>query len=177
MLKRFRSLLNERAKKAVRAYREVNSPPPRRLLLTEASILAMRDSMVPEIKRGHEGVAYLFGLTNGAATVVIGAIRPESRTTSGSFNVSAVAMARVVRAATEAGLQVVGQIHTHPVQAFHSGGDEDGARIAYDGYISIVVPDYGRLLPSLDGAAVYFYRGGAFSELGPRSIKVISGQF
>jgi len=177
MLKRFRNLLNTRGRKSAPVYREINSPPPRRLLLTEASILAMRDSMVPEIKRGHEGVAYLFGLTNGATTVVVGAIRPESRTTSGSFNVSAVAMARVVRAATDTGLQVIGQIHTHPVQAFHSDGDEDGARIAYDGFISIVVPNYGRLLPSLDGAAVYFYRGGAFSELGPRSVKIISGQF
>lgn len=94
MLKRFRNLLNTRGRKSAPVYGEINSPPPRRLLLTEASILAMRDSIVPEIKRGHEGVAYLFGLTNGATTVVVGAIRPESRTTSGSFNVSAVAMAR-----------------------------------------------------------------------------------
>lgn len=177
MLKRVRRLLNKRGRRALPVYREVNNPTPRRLVLTQASMLAIRDSMAPEIERGHEGIAYLFGITNGTTTVVVGAIRPESRTSSGSFNVSSIAMARVVRAATNAGLQVIGQIHTHPGRAYHSGGDEEGARIAYEGYISIVVPDYGRRLPSLEGGAFYFYRAGAFSELSPKSIKVISGQF
>jgi proteasome lid subunit RPN8/RPN11 len=133
--------------------------------------------MVEEIEIGFEGIAYLFGLTNGATTVVIGAMRPEARTTPGSFEVSSVAMARVVRKANEAGLQVVGQIHTHPHQAFHSGGDEDGARIAYDGYVSIVVPDYGRHLPSLTAAAVYFFRSGAFVQLGRNALSVVKGSF
>jgi proteasome lid subunit RPN8/RPN11 len=145
--------------------------------MTEASVLAMRDCMAQEIARGHEGIAYLFGQTNGATTVVVGAIRPEARTTVGSFNVTSVAMARVVRAATDAGLQVIGQIHTHPGQAYHSDGDEDGARIVYDGYVSIVVPEYGRRLPSLNGAAIYFYRGEAFSEMSGKAVKIINGMF
>ena len=133
--------------------------------------------MADEIEIGFEGIAYLFGMTNGATTLVIGAMRPEARTTPGSFDVSPVAMARVVRKANDAGLQVVGQIHTHPRQAFHSGGDEDGARIAYDGYVSIVVPDYGRHLPALTAAAAYFFRSGAFLQIGRKALTVVNGSF
>ena len=109
--------------------------------------------------------------------MIVGAIRPESHATIGSFNVSSVAMARVVRAANDIGLQVVGQVHTHPKLAYHSGGDDDGARIVYDGYISIVVPGYGRELPSLRGAAIYSYRGHKFSRLGAKALTITDGAF
>lgn len=164
-------------RKSAPAYREVSAPPPCRIIMTESSVNAMQSCMAPEIDLGHEGIAYLLGLTNGVSTVVVGAIRPDSHTTIGSFGVSSVSMARVVRAATNVGLQVVGQIHTHPRSAFHSDGDDDGARIAYDGYISIVVPNYGRDLPSFRGAAVYFYRNNNFSPLGAKSLKIIDGAF
>lgn len=171
------SILRFSKKKPASAYREVSTPPPCRIIMTESAVNVMRSCMAPEIDLGHEGIAYLLGLTNGISTVVVGAIRPESHTTIGSFSVSSVAMARVVRAASNAGLQVVGQIHTHPRAAFHSDGDDDGARIAYDGYISIVVPNYGRDLPSFRGAAVYFYRNNNFSPLGAKSLKIIDGAF
>jgi proteasome lid subunit RPN8/RPN11 len=177
MLKQFRRFLNPRNEPSPTLYRPVTTPAPRALVITEASVLAMRECMAPEITCGHEGIAYLLGQTNGSSTIVVGAIRPVSRTTRGSFDVSSIAMARVVRAATDAGLQVIGQIHTHPKLAFHSNGDIDGARIAYDGYISIVVPEYGRLLPSLSGAAIYFHRDGAFSKLGDKAVRVITGVF
>jgi proteasome lid subunit RPN8/RPN11 len=171
------SILRLAKRKPAPAYREVATPAPTQVIMTESCLQAMRSCMAPEIARGHEGVAYLLGLTNGVSTVIVGAIRPESYTTIGSFNVSSVAMARVVRAASNAGLQVVGQIHTHPRSAYHSGGDDDGARIAYDGYISIVVPNYGRELPSLRGAAIYVYRNHAFSPLGAKALKITNGAF
>jgi proteasome lid subunit RPN8/RPN11 len=115
--------------------------------------------MAPEIKQGHEGIAYLLGQSDGTTTVAVAAIRPEATTTRGSFAVGSPAVAKVVRAAVEAGLQLVGQVHTHPGEAYHSDGDIDGARIAYTGFVSIVVPDYGRNLPSLDGAVAYMVRG------------------
>jgi proteasome lid subunit RPN8/RPN11 len=177
MFKQLRTYLTNLRKEPVPDYRPVNRLPSRRLIMTEASVLAMRDCMAAEIARGHEGIAYLLGQTNSATTIVIGAIRPEARTAVGSFSVTSIAMARIVRKATDAGLQVIGQIHTHPGQAYHSDGDEDGARIVYDGYVSIVVPDYGRRLPSLAEAAFYFYRGEAFSELNGKAVKIINGKF
>ncbi len=137
----------------------------------------MQQSVAAETAERHEGIAYLLGQTNGSTTIVLGAVRPESHTTRGSFNVSSLAMAKVVRKANDAGLQVVGQIHTHPGEAYHSDGDVEGARIAYEGFVSIVAPDYGRLLPSLARCAVYFFQEGAFVMLRSGAITVTSGRF
>ncbi|MDA2928380.1 Mov34/MPN/PAD-1 family protein [Acidobacteria bacterium AH-259-O06] len=135
-------------------------PAPPRVVLTEACLHALQECLAPETIRGHEGIAYLVGQNNGYTTLAAGAIRPRARTTEASFEVDASAMANVVRTAVTNGLEVVGQVHTHPGHAYHSGGDETGARIAYSGYVSIVLPYYGRQLPSLTGIAAYMYRTG-----------------
>lgn len=151
-------------------------PPPPRLVLTEACIEALRTCMEPEIRRGHEGVAYVVGQTDGTVTLGVAAVRPEAATTRGSFSVTAPAMAKVVRTAIKAGLQVVGQVHTHPGHAYHSDGDVDGARIVYRGFVSVVLPDYGRRLPALDGAAIYMFRGDVgFAEIESMHVGVVPG--
>ncbi|MCZ6772974.1 MAG: hypothetical protein O7G83_13495 [Proteobacteria bacterium] len=133
--------------------------------------------MGSEIRRGHEGVAYLFGLSGGTTALAVAAIRPRAQTTRGSFSVGAPAMAHVVRVAVGAGLQVVGQVHTHPGRAYHSDGDVQGARIVYDGFVSVVLPDFGRRLPALDGAAAYMFRSGTgFVELSVAQITIIPGR-
>ena len=73
-----------------------------------------------DIHRGHEGVIYFIGLTTGTTTVALSGVLPQAISTPGSFEVPASAMRKVVRVATESGLQVVGQLHTHPGQAYHS---------------------------------------------------------
>ena len=110
----------------------------------------------------------MIGLTDGTTTLAVASIRPQAATTRGSFSVNAPAMAQVVRSATRAGLQLVGQVHTHPGKAYHSDGDVEGARIVYRGFVSIVLPDYGRRLPALEGAAMYMFRGeSGFAEIPP----------
>jgi proteasome lid subunit RPN8/RPN11 len=177
MLKRLRTAVNSLRKRSASAYRPAATLPQPQLIITESALHAMKENLAPEIAKGHEGIAYLFGQTDGETTIVIGAIRPQALTTRGSFDVPSVAMTKVVRKANDTGLQVVGQIHTHPGQAYHSDGDIDGARIAYNGFISIVVPDYGRHLPSLVGAAAYFYRSKAFLKLQVSAITVTNGRF
>lgn len=158
------------------AYRP-GPPPPPRFVLTESCVEALYACMEPEIRGSHEGVAYVLGQTDGTVTLAVAAVRPEARTTRGSFSVSAPAMAKVVRAATKAGLQVVGQVHTHPGKAYHSDGDVEGARIVYRGFVSVVLPDYGRGLPALDGAAVYvFRRESGFVELTAERVGVVPGR-
>jgi proteasome lid subunit RPN8/RPN11 len=145
-----------------------------RLILTQGCVAALRACLEPEIRKGHEGISYLAGRSDGTTTLGIAAMRPEATTTRGSFNVSAPAMARIVRAAATRGLQVVGQIHTHPGEAYHSDGDEDGARIAYTGYVSLVLPDYGRRLPAFDGAAIFMFRApGGFVKIGSSHFTII----
>lgn len=132
--------------------------------------------MEPEIKQGREGIAYMLGLSNGTTTLIVSIIRPEAQTTQGSFKVSSPAMAQVVRKSASLGLHVVGQAHTHPVDAYHSKGDIEGARIAYKGYVSIVLPYYGRLLPELDGMAAYMFKPGKnFVPIDPSGVTIVPG--
>ena len=150
-------------------------PAAPRLIVTEACVAALRGCLAPEIRKVHEGISYLAGRTDGTTTLAVAAMRPDAGTTRGSFNVSAPAMARIVRAAASQGLQVVGQVHTHPGEAYHSDGDEDGARIAYTGYVSLVLPDYGRRLPAFDAAAVFMFRAPVgFVEIRLSSFTIVS---
>lgn len=152
-------------------------PPPPRLVISRACIDALAACLGPEIRSGQEGISYLLGQSNGTTTVALAAIRPDAQVTRGSFVVGAPAMAKVVRAAVDRGLQVVGQVHTHPGDAYHSDGDDDGARIAFTGYASIVLPDYGRHLPALTRAAAYFYRAGkGFVALDTSCVTIVSGR-
>lgn len=114
-----------------------------------------------DLIRRHEGVCYLLGRIDGSTTRVDAAVRPDAVTTPGSFHVDSLAMAAVMRLAARRHLQVVGQLHTHPGAAYHSEGDERGARIRYKGYVSIVLPDYGRHLPELRGTAIFVYQPSA----------------
>ena len=44
-----------------------------------------------------------------------------------------------------AGLELIGQVHSHPGRFVgHSDGDDERALMPYDGFLSIVVPHYGR---------------------------------
>jgi proteasome lid subunit RPN8/RPN11 len=155
--------------------RTVFAPVPK-FILTQACLDAIQSGLDPEIHKGHEGIVYLLGRTDGVTAMATTVFRPQAITTSGSFHVEPRGMAACVQAAGKFELQVVGQLHTHPGQAYHSDGDVEGARIRYPGYVSVVLPDYGRLLPNLAGAAVYMWRAdGIWRQLGPQDLIVIPG--
>jgi proteasome lid subunit RPN8/RPN11 len=133
-----------------------------------ASVIDAIDAAIaPARRRRVEGIAYLLGRTDGLQTCLLACVPVEARCTRGSFFVSAKEMVRVVNTANDLGLQVAGQIHTHPSEAFHSDGDEDGARIRFDGFVSIVLPDYGIHLPQLSDAVAFMFsaRDGEFVQI------------
>ena len=150
--------------------------PAPKLLIMQSCWEAVRQALDPEICKGHEGIVYLLGRTDGTVTLAVSVFRPRSVTTPGSFHVEPKAMAACVHAAGQFEMQVVAQLHTHPGQAYHSDGDVEGARIRYPGYASIVLPDYGRRLPSLGGAAAYLWGAGrGWLELEQNDIIIIPG--
>src|SRR3546814_20765206 len=102
---------------------------------------------------------YWSGQTEGFDIIALIVFRPSATTTRGSFHVRSAAMSQVVEAANAPGLQVVGQLHTHPGEAFHSDGDVTGALIRFGGFVSIVLPEYGKHLPDFAGAAIYMLSG------------------
>lgn len=165
--------------KWLRSFRkqESETPPPaqpRHIALTSACVKAIEKCLKENIRRRHEGICYLYGVIGEEVSLAVSAIKPEAETTFGSFFVSAKSMARVVREGANNRLQVVGQVHTHPRQAFHSEGDDEGAHIAYYGYISIVLPHYGEGLLSFNGAAFFIYvKGRGFIEVPASQVIIV----
>jgi proteasome lid subunit RPN8/RPN11 len=155
-------------------YRRIEIESSFEFLMTEDCVRAICECIEPEKERGHEGISYLYGRTNGFTTLAVGAISPESSTTTGSFSVPTVEMAKLVKGIRANGLQLVSQLHTHPRKAYHSEGDIEGLKLVCNGYVSVVLPEYGNYLPSFEGAVFYFYRrGNGFKELEPQNIKII----
>lgn len=152
----------------------IAAPVPK-LLLTRACLDAIACGVEPEVRKGHEGIVYLLGRTGGAIALATTVFRPDAITTPGSFHVPPEAMAACLEAAAKYEMQVVGQLHTHPGEAYHSDGDVEGARIRYPGYVSVVLPDYGRRLPSLAGAAAYMWATSGWRQLSAEDVIIIPG--
>ncbi len=162
-----------RRKAAYRVRAEDRAPT---IVFAQSCLRGMVDCIAPANRRHHEGVAFLLGRTDGVQALCLASVRPCAITTPGSFHVPANEMARVVALATELDLQVVGQVHTHPRLAAHSDGDEDGANIKFDGFVSIVIPEYGAHLPSLRDSAAYWYsRSRGWRRLPLSAITILNG--
>jgi len=153
----------------------IQSVKKRRIVLTASCVKAIDTCLNYFIKKRHEGICYLYGVVGEEVVLIVSAIKPEAQTTCGSFFVPTKSMARVVRMGANNNLQVVGQVHTHPQQAYHSAGDNKGALTAYDGYVSIVLPDYGKKLPSFRGAVFFHYvKGHGFIEVLASEVKIVT---
>lgn len=119
----------------------------------------------------HEGVAYWAGvaLQEVPVTLVTTCIIPEARTSPGHFEVSTQANARVTRAVHENEIGVLGTVHSHPgTGTHHSGVDDEEAFTVYDGYYSVIVPNYateGMLPLTKCGVHRYEEGGDAFRRL------------
>ena len=139
------------------AYQFVDRPVNARLVLAQSCFDGLIEALAPANNRRHEGVALLLGKIEDGVGVGVHAVRPNAITTRGSFQIPASEMAKVVALATRLGLSIIGQVHTHPGEAFHSDGDEEGANIRYDGFFSLVIPEYGRFLPNLRDSVLYAF--------------------
>ena len=159
MIGRFRLAL-------ARRFRRTPQPPPRyTVVMTTQCRDQLTENLRGSVRRGHEGIVYFVGVTTGSTALALSAMAPEADATTGSVDVSAVELGKVIRFAAMAELQVVGQLHTHPCGAYHSDGDLAGMRIRHPGYFSIVVPNYGAELPSFTDAHTLMWTPEGFREV------------
>lgn len=123
----------------------------------------------------HEGVVYWAGVNLGDldAKLVTTCIVPEAVTTPGSFTVPAGSEAQVVQAIHDHNLQGIGHVHSHPGSwAGHSPGDDEGAGLVFDGYYSIVVPNYGHSgMCPMTQCGIHCYWDGQFHQLDDSQIE------
>jgi len=135
--------------------------------LTETVIGACQRRLHGATLGAHEKVVYLAGVKRPDVWIATTAIRPKARTTQGSFSTTFAANAAVVAFLSDAGLSLLGQVHTHPGRFVdHSDGDDEGAFMPTENYLSIVVPNYGRqgMLP-LERCGVHRYEVGMFRRI------------
>jgi hypothetical protein len=131
----------------------------------EHTVSVLRSSGSPD--ELHEGVVYWAGRRFGSDTVVTTCIAPAARTTEGSFETSAQTNARAILYLGKVGLELIAQVHSHPGKFVdHSRGDDQRALMPYEGFLSVVVPLYGRygVLP-LTTCGVHVFERGRFRRL------------
>ncbi|MEQ1515132.1 MAG: Mov34/MPN/PAD-1 family protein [Usitatibacteraceae bacterium] len=108
---------------------------------------------------GHEGLLLLVGIPTAdtfAVTEVWIPVQRGQKTEDGiCVVVDASEMHRVNVTLFERGLRLIGQIHTHPTEAYHSATDDEYALATTVGSYSLVVPDFARRPFSFSDCAVY----------------------
>jgi proteasome lid subunit RPN8/RPN11 len=120
----------------------------------------------------HEGVTYWAGHRAHNESFVTTVIAPFATTTSGSFVTSSASNAHVIAYLAKAGLELLAQVHSHPGRFVgHSRGDDERALMPYEGFLSIVVPDYARrgLMP-LSTCGVHIFQAGTFRRMNETEI-------
>ena len=122
--------------------------------------------------RGRESSFYWAGVTREDVWMVMTAIKPRATMTRGSFDTSAPDNAQVIEFLAQAGLALLGQVHTHGGSYVdHSAGDDADAFMPKENSLSIVVPHYGRHgMRALHRCGVHRYESGRFRRLAAHEI-------
>lgn len=118
-------------------------------------------------RQPHEGVAYWAGRRADNECFITTCIAPAAQTTRGSFDTSSHTNAKVIMYLADAGLELLGQVHSHPgALVGHSDGDDERALMPYEGFLSIVVPHYARRgMRPLTICGVHIFEHSSFRRL------------
>lgn len=122
---------------------------------------------------GRESIVYWAGLKREDVWLVTTVIKPKAVTRRGSFTTSSRHNARVIEFLSDAGLALLGQVHTHEASFVnHSQGDDEDAFMPRENSMSLVVPHFGREgMRPLDRCGVHRYEAGRFRRLDAEEIE------
>lgn len=140
--------------------------PERPRVFIPESVLATTERLIASTHE-HEEVLYWAGLEGPHGIVAVSALAPTADTTYGSFDTTAVSNAVAIQWAASRGLGIVAQLHCHPDHRVgHSRGDDLGALMPYENFLSIVVPYYGTAgIGDFQTSGVHRYEQGRFRRL------------
>ena len=109
-----------------------------------------------------EAVCFWLGATVGTSSAVIKTVWvPEFTATAVSYDINPMEMLRLKAYLDESSLSLVAQVHSHPGMAFHSTRDDLNAASPWPGFISIVVPNGGRIDDFWNSVEIYELLGAA----------------
>jgi len=120
-----------------------------------------------DAQSAHESIVYWAGKTTDSAWIITTSIAPTAVTTWGSFQTSAASNAGVITFLATHELELLAQVHSHPGSCVdHSDGDDEGALMPYENYLSLIVPNYAKkgMLP-LTSCGIHRFNTGQFKRL------------
>ncbi len=146
-----------------------------RLILTE-DVVANTLKTVRSYWKGrlpHEGPCFWLGVEYNGEAIVTTCVAPQAETSPGRFHVDAVDNARMIWAAAQHGLIVIGQVHSHPPRGGirHSRGDDRDAFMPSEGFYSLVIPNYGVRNPAFSTWGVHVYERNTFRMLTAQEVQ------
>jgi len=155
----------------VGADKEGSGPARPLLVVPETVVFETWRALQPSANAGCEGVVlWAVPKLQDTATlhVVTSVIVPLQRVAPGRYEILPEGVRMMGKALRRHGLVNVAQVHTHPGRwVDHSPWDDTHSFSLRDGAVSIVWPEYGRVLPVMDLWGVHVCRGGKWQKLDP----------
>jgi hypothetical protein len=147
--------------------------PPRPMFAVNESVILQSERWLRSPRwNGRESIVYWTGVKRDDLWLVTTVIKPHAVTTRGSFKTSAQDNAQVIEFLADAGLALLGQVHTHGgAYVDHSHGDDEDAFMPKENSMSFVVPHFGRQgMRPFDRCGVHRFESGRFRRLQPAEI-------
>lgn len=115
------------------------------------TVIAKHEHIVEMLRHFHEAglrnsecVVLLLGRRVGAKILVSEVWRPEQRAGKDYFEIPPRSMEALFARLRAGRLMIAAQVHTHPMEAFHSAADDRWAIIRHEGALSLVLPHFAR---------------------------------
>ena len=128
-------------------------------LIVESKVLAATVSLLKEDGlRSRESVVLWLGRRRAGEVRVVEALRPDHRSGSDFFHIPPASMEALQERLREENLMIGAQVHTHPMEAFHSPVDDRWAIVRHVGALSLVIPyfaQHARAEAFWDGTAMF----------------------
>lgn len=138
-------------------------------------IIKTKTVLVGAGRHKKEGLVFWSGVLNADNANIKTVICPKNISTSISARLDNEGMEYIRNVLKKNNEFLFAQVHSHPGIAFHSDDDCNEAISYKKGFISIVVPDYGRDMDGLNTCAIFEYVGnGVWNEL---STKIVNERF
>jgi hypothetical protein len=94
--------------------------------------------------RGTECVVLWLTNDDDGSIAVERVYRPEQFARADVFRIPSASMREMFHLLSKEGLRICGQVHSHPLEAFHSRADDKWAIVRHENALSLVVPYFAR---------------------------------
>lgn len=130
-----------------------------KFIITQDIIKKTKTVLVEAGKHRNEGLVFWSGTLNGDCANIKTVICPKNIATSVSATLSNEGVAYIHNTIRKNNEFLFAQVHSHPGIAFHSKSDNCEAISYKTGFISIVVPYFGKYMEELSSCAVFEHIG------------------